>query len=76
MAMQWLIEQDFTDALSSYDTYTKTWKWDTSYGIGLSNRYDHIVISKHLQCTGAGVTQVKASDHMPVLAVVVLKESE
>jgi len=75
-AMQWLLEQGFTDALSTYDSSSKTWKWNTSYGITLNNRYDHIVISKHLQCTGAKVTEVKASDHMPVMAVVVPKESE
>lgn len=75
-AMQWLLEQGFTDTLSTYDSYSKTWKWNTSYGITLNNRYDHIVISKHLQCTGARVTQVKASDHMPVLAVIVLRKSQ
>ena len=74
-AIQWLLEQGFTDALSTYDSYSKTWRWNTSFGVTLNNRYDHIVISKHLQCTGARVTQVKASDHMPVLAVIVLRKN-
>ncbi len=70
-AARWLLEQGFADALSAYDSYTKTWKWNTSFGVTLNNRYDHIVISEHLQCTGAKVTQVEASDHIPVLAVII-----
>ena len=72
-AIKWLLEQGFTDTLSNYDAYSKTWKWEVSYGIELTNRYDHIVISKHLDCTGACVEEVEASDHMPVLAIVTNK---
>lgn len=75
-AIRWLLEQDFTDALSTYDSYSKTWRWNTSFGVTLNNRYDHVVISKHLQCIGAKVIQVKASDHMPVLAVIVRRKSQ
>lgn len=75
-AIRWLIDQDFTDVLSVYDTSSKTWVWDTSFGITLDNRYDHIVISKDLQCVGAKVVEVKGSDHMPVLAVIVARKFE
>lgn len=72
-AIRWLLNRGFADALSVYDSYSKTWEWKVFYGFTLKNRYDHIIISKHLKCTGACVTQVKASDHMPVLAVIVPK---
>ena len=75
-AIRWLVGQGFTDALSMYDSNTETWRWNTFVGISLKNRYDHIVLSEHLECTGARVTQVEASDHMPVLAVIVLKQSQ
>lgn len=75
-AIQWLIEQDFTDALSTYDTYSKTWLWKTSVGIKLKNRYDHILFNKDMDCIGALVQKVEASDHMPVLAVIVSKKFE
>ena len=74
--MRWLIEQRFSDAFSTYDSYSKTWRWKTSFGPALENRYDHIVTSRHLECTGARVTRVEASDHMPVFAVIVAKEAE
>jgi endonuclease/exonuclease/phosphatase family metal-dependent hydrolase len=70
-AIRWLISQGFTDTLSSFDTYTKTWVWNTSAGISLKARYDHIIINKYLACTGAAVVPVKASDHMPVVATIV-----
>ncbi len=75
-AIQWLFEQGFTDALSTYDTYSKTWKWKTSVGVTLKNRYDHILFNKDLNCIGALVEQVEASDHLPVFAIVVSKKSE
>jgi exonuclease III len=70
-AIRWLISRGFTDTLSSFDTYTKTWVWKTSAGISIKARYDHIVINKYLACTGATVSPVRASDHMPVVAVLV-----
>ena len=75
-AIQWLFEQGFNDALSTYDTYSKTWAWKTSFGIKLKNRYDHILFSKDMNCIGALVQEVEASDHMPVLAVIVSDKSE
>ena len=75
-AIRWLIDKGFVDALSVYDTYTKTWEWEISSGIKLKNRYDHIMLSKGLDCTGARVIRVDASDHMPVLAVIVLTPAD
>jgi endonuclease/exonuclease/phosphatase family metal-dependent hydrolase len=75
-AMRWLTEQGYSDALSTYDTYSKTWRWKMPLGLTLENRYDHIVMSKQLDCTGARVTRVEASDHMPVLAVITAKEAQ
>lgn len=75
-AIRWLIDKGFVDALSVYDTYSKTWEWEVSSGIKFKNRYDHIILSKGLDCTGARVMQVEASDHMPVLAVIVLSPAD
>ena len=75
-AIRWLSDKGFVDALSIYDTYSKTWEWKVSSGIRLKNRYDHIMLSKGLDCTGARVMQIEASDHMPVLAVVVPSQAD
>ncbi len=69
-AIRKLIESGFKDALSVYDKYTNTWAWKVSSGIELKNRYDHILYSRHLNSTAAGVTAVEASDHMPVVAII------
>ena len=66
-----LIDDGFTDALSIYDKHSKTWNWELSYGVALRERYDHIIFSKELKCTGAKVVKVGASDHEPVLVVLV-----
>ncbi|MHC4545924.1 MAG: endonuclease/exonuclease/phosphatase family protein [Planctomycetota bacterium] len=75
-AIRWLNDKGFMDALSIYDTYTKTWEWKVYGAIRLKNRYDHIMVSKGLDCVGARVTKVDASDHMPVLAVIVPSRAE
>lgn len=74
-AVQYLKGLGFKDALSIYDRHNETWRWNVGV-FSLKNRYDHILFSKDLDCTGARVSSVKASDHMPVLAVVVTKKSE
>jgi endonuclease/exonuclease/phosphatase family metal-dependent hydrolase len=68
-AVRWLIDKGFMDALSAFDQYSKTWEWEIFSGIKIKNRYDHILFSKELNCTGARVVKVDASDHMPVIAV-------
>ncbi len=73
-AVKKLLANGYTDALSLYDTRSKTWLWKVMPGVTLSNRYDHIIFSKHFYCTGAEVTKVNASDHLPVLAA--LKSNE
>lgn len=69
--VQWLIGRGFTDALSIYDTKTKTWAWRLMPGISIANRYDHILFSTQFHCTGAGVSKVRASDHRPVVATII-----
>lgn len=71
MAISRLKDNGFTDALSIYDKRSKTWNWELSYGLVLRERYDHIIFSKELKCTGAKVVKVGGSDHEPVLAVFV-----
>ena len=63
----------FTDTLSKYDTYSEIREWDVFGVIKLKNRYDHIMLSKGLDCVGARMTKVEASDHIPALAVVTCK---
>jgi endonuclease/exonuclease/phosphatase family metal-dependent hydrolase len=75
-AIQWLLEEGFGDALSMYDAYSKTWNWPVFGGLKLENRYDHIIFNEYLDCTGACVTYVEASDHMPVMAAIVPKKTK
>lgn len=72
MAICGLIDNGFTDALSIYDKRSKTWNWELSYGVVLRERYDHVIFSKELKCTGAKVVKIGGSDHEPVLAVFVI----
>ena len=60
----------YEDALRGFDRKSDTWVWRLAPGIVLNNRYDHIMYQQ-LRCTGAQVTPVPASDHMPVHAVFV-----
>jgi len=71
-----LLGHGYTDALSGYDTRSRTWIWRTRFGLRLSNRYDHIIYNDHLHCTGAAVPRVRASDHFPVYAVMVTREKK
>ncbi len=71
--VKYLEEKGFTNSLPLFNPKTKTWYWKTGL-ITLSNRYDHILFSGHLDCTGAGVSHIKASDHMPVRATIIKKQ--
>ena len=62
---------DYTDALSLFDRRSDTWVWRVMPGITLNDRFDHVLFRGDLRCTGARVSRVRASDHMPVLAVFV-----
>jgi len=65
------LERDgYVNALWLYDRKSPTWRWPLWLGLELKNRYDHIFTSPHLECTGAKVFDLGASDHEPVLAVV------
>jgi len=73
-AVKGLLDNGFRDALSLFDKNSKTWRWRVFPGLTLKNRYDHILFSKHFRCTGAKVFDVRASDHLPVLAGMVSNE--
>jgi endonuclease/exonuclease/phosphatase family metal-dependent hydrolase len=73
-AIRRLIETGWTDALSRYDKKTNTWVWKTSAGLEIKNRYDHILYNGFLDCTAARVTNIEASDHFPVTAVIIQKQ--
>lgn len=65
------LEQDeYVNALRKFDRKSPTWRWPVGWGIELKNRYDHLFTSPHLECTGAKVFDLGASDHEPVLAVI------
>ncbi len=70
-AIGFLSERGFTNALSEFDRYAKTWEWDSSASLPgkLSARLDHIMYSPSLHCLQARVIKAGASDHYPVLAV-------
>lgn len=70
-AVKELLHDGFTDALSLFDRKSETWSWRLFPGFTLKNRYDHILFNRHFRCTGAEVADVRASDHRPVLAVLV-----
>ncbi len=63
-----LINHGFRSALDIYDRDSPTWRW-LVYGVPITHRFDHILFSDHFACPAAGVTEVPASDHMPVEAV-------
>ena len=75
-AVKGLLDNGFRDALSLFDKKSKTWRWRVFPGLTLKNRYDHILFSRHFRCTGARVFDVRASDHLPVLAVLVGSKKE
>lgn len=70
-SIRWLTEQGFDNALWNFDRKSKTWTKPLIPLLTLKNRYDHIMLSPRLKCTGARVDRVRASDHMPVAAVIV-----
>jgi endonuclease/exonuclease/phosphatase family metal-dependent hydrolase len=70
-AVRGLLRDGFTDALSLFDRRSETWSWRLFPGFTLKNRYDHILFNRQFHCTGAKVVNVRASDHRPVLAVLV-----
>ena len=66
--IDWLKQQNLSNALPQFDRYTPTWEWRTSMGT-LRRRMDHIVYSPELHCCSAEVVHAGASDHFPVQAV-------
>lgn len=71
-----LVENGFSDALSLFDRRSKTWEWPLAFGASASARFDHVFFRPPLVCTGSEVRRVKASDHMPVVATVILVPAE
>lgn len=68
-AIKDLLSNGFKNALSQFDATSKTWQWRVMPSVYISNRYDHIIYSRHFNCTGVRVEAVDASDHYPVMAV-------
>ena len=67
--IQSVMKRGFESALLNFDDESPTWKWNLSYGLSWSDRYDHLIYNKFLRCTGAQVKDIPASDHFPVMAV-------
>lgn len=68
-SVAWLADRGFRDALPQYDTYHNTWHWQTSVGITVKHRLDHLLHTRDLRCLDARVIRKGASDHYPVVAV-------
>jgi endonuclease/exonuclease/phosphatase family metal-dependent hydrolase len=67
LAVSFLAEKKFSDALPQFDRGAKTWRWRVGL-ITLTDRFDHIIHSAHLECLHARVLNRGASDHLPVVA--------
>ncbi len=72
-AIKDLLGNNYTDALSLYDKRSYTWSWPVFLGLSIKDRYDHIIYSSELHCTGAKVVDIDLSHHRPVVAVIVRK---
>jgi hypothetical protein len=68
LAIAWLKDHQFTDALPQFDRNANSWEWRTSL-IALRGRYDHVQYSSEFKCFDARIMRRGASDHFPVLAV-------
>lgn len=66
--VRWLEGKGLTNALSQFDSYSPTWKWQTSV-VTLKRRMDHILYSPDFDCAAARVIPAGASDHFPVEAL-------
>jgi len=67
-AVEWLTDRGFSDALSTFDRKTPTWRWPTAMWT-FTDRFDHILYSPELYCCRAEVVRAGSSDHLPVTAV-------
>ncbi len=68
-AVDWLRGQGFTDALSSFDRGSSTWRYQVG-PVPITGRFDHVLVRRPLITSGAQVLESDVSDHRPVLAVV------
>ncbi|MFA5795262.1 MAG: endonuclease/exonuclease/phosphatase family protein [Candidatus Brocadiia bacterium] len=68
VALEWLVEQGFTNALGEFDSESQTWEWQSSF-MSIKRRFDHVLYSKELTCPNAYVNRTGGSDHFPVFAV-------
>ena len=73
-AIEWLEEQNFTNALREFDLKTPTWEWRTGL-VRVTKRLDHILYTPELYCLESRVFRRGASDHWPVLAVFERRDS-
>lgn len=69
--LKWLKEEmNFDDALSKFNKRSKTWRF-----ILLRGRFDHLCYNTQLNCTNAMVYKLGKSDHFPVMAEFVIKQT-
>lgn len=67
LAVSYLKDKQFGDALPQFAPWAHTWRWRVGL-VTLTDRFDHILYSAHLECLHASVLNQGASDHLPVVA--------
>ncbi len=68
----WLENNGYLDSLSLYDNDPRPWRW-TNFGAAVEHRYEHMFLSRHFTCTGSRTLRLRASEHLPIEAVVTMK---
>lgn len=72
-AVKYVQGKGYANALKTFAPSANTWSWQVGV-VTLNKCYDHILCHGKLLCTAAKVTSVRASDHEPVEAVLILKK--
>ncbi|MFH1377492.1 MAG: endonuclease/exonuclease/phosphatase family protein [Planctomycetota bacterium] len=77
LAIQWLSDKGFSNALSQFDHSTHTWEWKVRDGFTLRDRLDHILYSYNtFQCIDSYVIKKGISDHFPVVSILEKKNEK
>lgn len=71
-AIEWLEEKGFTNTLPLFDPDADTWRWKTRLMM-LEDDLDHILVDRRFEPIRARVDRIGRSDHLPVVADLVLK---
>jgi endonuclease/exonuclease/phosphatase family metal-dependent hydrolase len=67
LAVMWLKDRGFTNALPAFQPAVPTWEWPVG-SMTLRLQIDHILHSADLVCHSAHVLNAGGSDHFPVIA--------